>query len=751
MGKYQDGLERTFDPDEDIQVTAEEKDAEDTSIWEGAVAGFQQDELDLGIDVDQDTRKHIFSKYADHAENEVAYNAYADVRKWYNADTFDHAMRAQVDRGVENGRWSLVDGKVVDSDTSWLNDSFMYDNDVIKGALLAKAQGYNKDVFDVGYKEYTALKNKEFSNITQNAPVGAIVGMLGSYVYSPEGAFGILGSPTKIVGKTMMKMAGKRAGSEMLLAMGGGMSREAKKQRHAAKADLNYGLADSAENILLEVGVAGILGVTGSMILDGITWAKVKSRLKADGKWGNIDATDSEILERFFRREENKLTRSSVKHEDLMLKTEMDIDDGNLAAVADELDIPIESKLPDDVETNSLPDEMSIIRAESGIDEDMAVAEKAIDDTPDYTDTSIESKYEGMVDDQLGDDTLEAMRKVDPEIDEQLKQLEADEATLKAERDAYVEPEEIDTGSKEFGDMMEEGDAPNPQGFQSKTMNINGVDIPKTEYDLIQKYQKNRKFNRENPHKKRKIPKAQEDAYTKHSDVADDIEDIEFKSGGTYSVFAKFGDNLAAGTVAGVETDEDGNISFDPAKFVAGMGGYTVLKALVKNPKMQKEFKDYAERALESFESKQGSQLVTGKQSIVEQTKNTKKTIYHGTSEIFNEFDTSKSADGSIWFTDKKSRIEEGEVGASSKGVIMERVINENNLKLGGWDEQDKFSTDELIREGFDGLRLEEDGEVTYKIFNPEKLEKTTHKQSIIEQPKVAQADTPQPKEKPKV
>jgi len=47
--------------------------------------------------------------------------------------------------------------------------------------------------------------------------------------------------------------------------------------------------------------------------------------------------------------------------------------------------------------------------------------------------------------------------------------------------------------------------------------------------------------------------------------------------------FAKFGDNLLAGTLAGVETDDDGNIvGFDPEAFIVGMGGYTVAKAGAK-------------------------------------------------------------------------------------------------------------------------------------------------------------------------
>ena len=64
--------------------------------------------------------------------------------------------------------------------------------------------------------------------------------------------------------------------------------------------------------------------------------------------------------------------------------------------------------------------------------------------------------------------------------------------------------------------------------------------------------------------------------------------------------FAKFGDNLLAGTVAGVETDEDGNIvGFDPEMFVAGLGGYTALKAALKNKEIQGALKDYAIKIVE--------------------------------------------------------------------------------------------------------------------------------------------------------
>lgn len=100
------------------------------------------------------------------------------------------------------------------------------------------------------------------------------------------------------------------------------------------------------------------------------------------------------------------------------------------------------------------------------------------------------------------------------------------------------------------------------------------------------------------------------------------------------------------------------------------------------------------------------------------------KPIYHGTDKIFKNFDVKKSATGSIWFTDNKKKIEAGEVGASGKGRIIKRFIDDNKLKLAGWKEYDKYTTDELIQMGYDGVKLKDKDQTTYSIFFPEKLNK---------------------------
>jgi len=103
----------------------------------------------------------------------------------------------------------------------------------------------------------------------------------------------------------------------------------------------------------------------------------------------------------------------------------------------------------------------------------------------------------------------------------------------------------------------------------------------------------------------------------------------------------------------------------------------------------------------------------------------TLKTIYHGTDKDFDEFDVEQSSDGSIWFTDDKKAIENREVGASGFGRIIERQIDEGKLKLATSDQKDKYLDDELIQQGYDGVKFSiEEGydNNSYRIFNPEKL-----------------------------
>lgn len=104
-------------------------------------------------------------------------------------------------------------------------------------------------------------------------------------------------------------------------------------------------------------------------------------------------------------------------------------------------------------------------------------------------------------------------------------------------------------------------------------------------------------------------------------------------------------------------------------------------------------------------------------------------TLFHGTDRAFDEFDINKTSDGTVWFTNNKSDITNPSrgVSAAGKGRIIERSLP-GNIKLADEDIADRLNVDEMIRDGYDGVKYsgsENSGE-WYQIFNPEKLSKTS-------------------------
>lgn len=99
------------------------------------------------------------------------------------------------------------------------------------------------------------------------------------------------------------------------------------------------------------------------------------------------------------------------------------------------------------------------------------------------------------------------------------------------------------------------------------------------------------------------------------------------------------------------------------------------------------------------------------------------KKLYHQTDQVFEDFDVSKAqGTGGIWFTDSKKALETGEITSTGKGNIMERYINENELNLAGWDKYEKYGVDELIGQGYDGVKLPSGDETTYLLYETDKL-----------------------------
>jgi hypothetical protein len=95
--------------------------------------------------------------------------------------------------------------------------------------------------------------------------------------------------------------------------------------------------------------------------------------------------------------------------------------------------------------------------------------------------------------------------------------------------------------------------------------------------------------------------------------------------------------------------------------------------------------------------------------------------VYHSTGADFTEFDSEKGIGGQLWFTSSADKAKAGYDGAAGSGRTITASVDIRNPA--GWDEYDKFGTDELMGRGYDGLKLEgSDGEVTYVAFFPEQV-----------------------------
>ncbi|WP_455233387.1 ADP-ribosyltransferase-containing protein [Geopseudomonas aromaticivorans] len=85
--------------------------------------------------------------------------------------------------------------------------------------------------------------------------------------------------------------------------------------------------------------------------------------------------------------------------------------------------------------------------------------------------------------------------------------------------------------------------------------------------------------------------------------------------------------------------------------------------------------------------------------------------VYHGSSEAIAAFDHTRTNDGLLWFSVSREKVEAGESGATSSAVITEAYLQMRNPA--GWEEYERYTTDQLIQLGYDGIILDDD----YVVF----------------------------------
>jgi hypothetical protein len=138
-------------------------------------------------------------------------------------------------------------------------------------------------------------------------------------------------------------------------------------------------------------------------------------------------------------------------------------------------------------------------------------------------------------------------------------------------------------------------------------------------------------------------------------------------------------------------------------------------------------FQKYYDAALNAVEDGESAFVGDVAAKGVKGASSALRNIYHGTSSDAARaidqfgFDLGKTADGSAWFT---TNPDIGEVAAAGKGGVIQRQLDESNLKLASYDETDKYLKDQLIDMGYDGAYYPDqlNGSTHYEIWNQDKL-----------------------------
>ena len=160
-------------------------------------------------------------------------------------------------------------------------------------------------------------------------------------------------------------------------------------------------------------------------------------------------------------------------------------------------------------------------------------------------------------------------------------------------------------------------------------------------------------------------------------------------------------------------------------KAFTGAGSYNTMNAGDRRVLYQKinMFSPFAQPVkLPNFDVETSAETRTP--TVVTSDSSVVKDLYHQTSPeaaaniAKDGFDLNLLPAGGVYFTTNP----EGEGSASAEGAIIKKQIDESSLKLAGYEESDKYFTDQLIAMGYDGAKYEKDDFNFYEIWNTDKL-----------------------------
>ena len=576
-----DSEQRDFSTIESMDTTTTKTPdmiANERDFVEDISTAWDKVSFSFGDGVDIASRNHKFETYKDYKDNEKYYKAYADNDTWYKTKEYANRERLTINKMVDSGKVVLdEDGEVQMTEGNPLILS-LFNKDALKGAILARANGFNEEDEKAAYVDEAKKQSEMYKKKMQGMGTAeTLIGTMAGYLFRESTAIEIAASPQAIVGKTIGRGMAKAFVTEAAIGIVGETWRESQIREHMAKSNLDYTLWDSAKNIAINAGFAGTLRGLGSGAVDYKVLKGINSK---------IDATDKEIFNRWLKRESYKLTKDSEVNMHLLHKVENDIDAGKQVDVSETTDIDIETKIPEETKPISLPDEVANINIKRGVVDDVKAIQDEVDEV---AKTNIEDDiYEGMATPKEADELFDEVSEFDEEFKKELDSINAEIEAAKPKPEKTVKK----TNAKD-----------------SEAERLRNTI---TSEDELSEALKNNYFGKSTePDAKYKNMSKEDIDYLDKQNAEELAREAE-------TLFARGGDNLAAGVISGVSEDKDGNITFDPEKFVIGLGGYTAAKALLKSPTVKKELKEWLGRKLDELEANPRSQFFTGKQNIID-------------------------------------------------------------------------------------------------------------------------------------
>ena len=171
----------------------------------------------------------------------------------------------------------------------------LFDDDVMKGYLLAEKYGLNEEF------EYKNVVEKEQREISQapNSLTQNILGSISGFLASPQTLAEVAVSPAYVGGKTVIGGMANAFTSESLAVLPSEISREIERRDHYMSMGKDIDLMDSVKEIAINSGFAGALRGLGSGVSDALLVRKLKNKTP--------NALDQEIMEEFAQVQEQRL------------------------------------------------------------------------------------------------------------------------------------------------------------------------------------------------------------------------------------------------------------------------------------------------------------------------------------------------------------------------------------------------------------------------------------------------------------